>query len=60
MINDVLMQIAIIKKEVSDDEFDAEVALENAIESVDREVTESERDELERVVPEWAASEIEQ
>lgn len=60
MITDVLMQIAIIKTEVPNDEFDADIALETAIENVGRDVTESERQELDEMLPQWVESEVEQ
>lgn len=53
MIADLLTQIAMIHRQVPEEEFEADIAVETAIDGVDREVTDEERAELEGMLPEW-------
>ena len=42
-----------IHRQVPEEEFEQDIAVETAIDGVDREVTEDERAELEGMLPEW-------
>lgn len=42
-----------IHRQVPEEEFEADIAVETAIDGVDREVTDEERAELEGMLPEW-------
>lgn len=53
MISDLLAQLAMLRREIPEEEFNVETAVETVVETVDREVTEEERDELESLLPEW-------
>ncbi|USZ73770.1 hypothetical protein [Natronosalvus halobius] len=53
MITDLLAQLAFIHREIPEEEFDLDTAVETAIDTVERDVTEEERDELDSLLPEW-------
>jgi len=57
MITDLLARLAMIRREIPEEEFDLDTAVETAIEGVDREVTEDERNELDSLLPEWLEEE---
>jgi hypothetical protein len=53
MITDILARLAVLYRQVPDDEFDCDRAVETAIDGLERDVTDAEREELDRVLPEW-------
>jgi len=53
MIHDILMRLSLLHKEIPEEEFEVDLALETAIEDVDREVTAEERETLDELLPEW-------
>lgn len=53
MISDVLFRLAILHKEIPEDEFDVDDAVETAAEDVDRELSDEEWDQLNEMLPEW-------
>ncbi len=57
MITDILARLAVLHREIPDDEFDVDRAVETAIDGLERDVTDSEREELDRVLPEWLEGE---
>lgn len=58
MIVDILFRVALLEKQIPESEFDADLAVETAIEDVDRPVTDDERDKLDEVLPEWLDQEV--
>jgi len=53
MITDILMRMVVLQNELPEEEFEIDLALETAIEDVDREVSADEREELDELLPEW-------
>lgn len=53
MISDVLLRLAVLHREIPEDEFDVDDAVEVAAEDVDRELSDDEWSQLNEMLPEW-------
>ncbi len=53
MISDVLARLAILHKEIPEEEFDVDTAVRTAAEDVDRELTDEDWETLDELLPEW-------
>lgn len=56
MIGDLLAGLALLHREIPEEDFDLDTAVETVIETADREVSEEEREELDSLLPEWLES----